>query len=133
MDIYLDFDGTVVEHAYPAIGKENDGALETIKMLKNAGHNIFLNTARVDISNYTLLLALDWFEKHSYFKILPFYAICKTKIMPEIWNLNIAKKTGRLFIDDVAYNIPLKPSIMVKGSMVDWHKVRKQLKEHGII
>lgn len=29
--IYLDFDGTVVEHTYPAVGRENPFAMEVIK------------------------------------------------------------------------------------------------------
>ena len=42
--IYLDFDGTCVEHRYPEIGKYNFGAIEVIEKLQQAGHNIILNT-----------------------------------------------------------------------------------------
>ena len=50
MNIFLDFDGTVVEHKYPAIGKYNQGAFDVVKKLIDAGHNIILNTYRVAIS-----------------------------------------------------------------------------------
>jgi len=50
MNIFLDFDGTVVEHKYPAIGKYNQGAFDVVKKLIDAGHNIILNTYRVEIS-----------------------------------------------------------------------------------
>ena len=33
MIIYLDFDGTVVEHAYPQIGANNPDALKVIRRL----------------------------------------------------------------------------------------------------
>ena len=54
MNIYLDFDGTVVEHDYPEIGKLNPGALEVIKKLQDAGHTIILNTMRVEFNDGTL-------------------------------------------------------------------------------
>ncbi|MEN9968378.1 MAG: hypothetical protein RIR94_552, partial [Bacteroidota bacterium] len=44
MTIYLDFDGTVVEHAYPQIGAPNPHALRVIGKLQAAGHQFILNT-----------------------------------------------------------------------------------------
>jgi hypothetical protein len=34
MIIAVDFDGTIVEHKYPAIGEEIPFAIETLKMLR---------------------------------------------------------------------------------------------------
>ena len=46
MIIAIDFDGTIVEHRYPAIGKELPFALETIKALQKKQHQIILWTYR---------------------------------------------------------------------------------------
>ena len=44
--IAVDFDGTIVEDAYPKVGKAKPFAIETIKMLQNDGHRIILWTYR---------------------------------------------------------------------------------------
>jgi histidinol phosphatase-like enzyme len=46
--IFVDFDGTIVEHDYPAIGEPLDGAFETLKDLKKAGYKLVLWTCRED-------------------------------------------------------------------------------------
>ena len=54
MQIFLDFDGTVVEHYYPLIGAYNQGAKEVIARLQQAGHEVILNTYRVEIEDDSL-------------------------------------------------------------------------------
>jgi hypothetical protein len=46
MVIAVDFDGTIVEHKFPKIGKEIAGACKTINDLQAAGHKIILWTCR---------------------------------------------------------------------------------------
>lgn len=46
MTIAIDFDGTIVEHNYPAIGKEKPFAIETLLELSSQGHKLILWTAR---------------------------------------------------------------------------------------
>ena len=46
MIIAVDFDGTIVEHKYPKIGKPLPFAFETLKMLIDAGHRLILWTVR---------------------------------------------------------------------------------------
>ncbi len=46
MVIAVDFDGTIVEHKYPKIGKEKPFAIATLKRLQNEGHRIALWTVR---------------------------------------------------------------------------------------
>lgn len=46
MTIAVDFDGTIVEHKYPAIGKEIPFATATLKMLQRDGHRLILWTVR---------------------------------------------------------------------------------------
>lgn len=44
--IAVDFDGTIVEHAYPKIGKEMMFAFDTLKALEERGHKLILWTYR---------------------------------------------------------------------------------------
>jgi len=46
MTIAVDFDGTIVEHKYPAIGRERPFAIETLMELSAQGHKLILWTAR---------------------------------------------------------------------------------------
>ena len=46
MVIAVDFDGTIVEHRYPSIGKELPFAIETLLKLKEDGHRLILWTVR---------------------------------------------------------------------------------------
>ena len=44
MTIAVDFDGTIVEHKYPAIGRELPFAIETLKKLRDEHHRLILWT-----------------------------------------------------------------------------------------
>ncbi len=44
--IAIDFDGTIVEHTYPKIGKELLFAFQTLKALQAEGHRLILWTIR---------------------------------------------------------------------------------------
>lgn len=57
MLIAVDFDGTIVEHKYPAIGKEIPFATETLKHLIKDGHRVILWTVR---SGKLLEDAINW-------------------------------------------------------------------------
>mgnify|MGYP004451042395 CR=1 FL=1 len=46
MIIAVDFDGTIVEHRYPAIGKEIPFAIATLKQLQADGHRLILWSVR---------------------------------------------------------------------------------------
>lgn len=46
MNIAVDFDGTIVEHRYPEIGKELPFAIDTLKKLIDNGHRIILWSVR---------------------------------------------------------------------------------------
>ena len=46
MVIAIDFDGTIVEHKYPAIGTEIPFAIDTLIKLKEEGHRLILWTVR---------------------------------------------------------------------------------------
>lgn len=46
MTIAVDFDGTIVEHKYPEIGKEIPFAIDTLKRLASEHHKIILWSVR---------------------------------------------------------------------------------------
>ena len=46
MTIAVDFDGTIVEHKYPSIGKEKPFAIDTLKQLSAEGNKLILWTSR---------------------------------------------------------------------------------------
>jgi len=46
MIIAVDFDGTIVEHKYPEIGKVKLFAFETLKQFQKQGHELILWTSR---------------------------------------------------------------------------------------
>ncbi len=46
MTIAIDFDGTIVEHRYPNIGKERPFAIATLKKLQSEHHQLILWTVR---------------------------------------------------------------------------------------
>ena len=48
MIIAVDFDGTIVEDAYPGIGREREGATETLRRLRSEGYSLILWTCRTD-------------------------------------------------------------------------------------
>lgn len=46
MTIAVDFDGTIVEHRYPAIGRERPFATATLRQLMKDGHKLILWSVR---------------------------------------------------------------------------------------
>ena len=139
MIIYLDFDGTVVEHEYPKIGRNNYGCIDIIKKLQDAGHDIILNTYRADCNDGTLEDALSYinedywmFSKDEDITMNPINKHTPLKIFPSNWNLKEAIANGVMFIDDIANGIPLKPSCMVRHAMVDWDVLDKEFEENGV-
>lgn len=70
MLIAVDFDGTIVEHRYPEIGKEIPFATDTLKRLIRDGHRLILWTVR---TGALLDEAIEWCHK----KGIDFYAVNK--------------------------------------------------------
>lgn len=93
MIIAVDFDGTIVEHRYPAIGKELPFALETIKALQKKQHQIILWSFRV---GNELNEAVEFCKKRG----VEFYAVNKS-YPEEQFDETISRKINAdLFIDD---------------------------------
>jgi len=142
--IYLDFDGTCVEFAYPQIGQANFGCIEVIEKLQQAGHTIVLNTYRVECKNGTLEQALEWFEsawnyladeersrKKDLLLRLPF-EYTSYKRYPGCWDWDSFNANNLIFIDDECKGIPLKKCCIRDSYMVDWEELDKQFQNHNI-
>jgi hypothetical protein len=143
MKIYLDFDGTVVEHEYPKIGRCNFGCFEIIKKLQDAGHEIILNTMRVEFNDGSKdqalrylsmghLMVLDRSQRSTWKLTYEITRCTYKKLHPDRWDLPSAIKSGVMYIDDIAPDIPLKNCSFIQGKMVDWTELDRQFIEHNI-
>lgn len=111
--IAVDFDGTIVEHAYPKIGKEMLFAFATLKALQARGHKLILWTIR---TGHLLDEAVEFCRQNG----VEFY--CVNKNFPdEEWTPDTPRKINAdIFIDD--RNI---------GGFVGWSKVWQMLHPDG--
>lgn len=91
--IAVDFDGTIVEHNYPAIGKEMLFAFATIKQLQKKGHKLILNTYRI---GPLLEEAVEYCRQNG----VEFYAVNKNYPEEEITENTPRKLNVDVFIDD---------------------------------
>lgn len=140
MEILIDFDGTVVTHEFPEIGKDI-GAIPVLKDLVKKGHKLILFTMRSDKTNVTsdhgeiivsedkhLSNAVKWFHKNK----IPLYGI-QTNPTQHTWTSS-PKAYGQLIIDDTALGCPLKINTDISSRpYVDWTLVRKLLYVRGIL
>lgn len=93
MIIAVDFDGTIVEHKYPSIGKTKLFAFETLKALQQKQHTLILWTYR---SGKELGEAIEFCKKNG----VEFYAINKN-YPEEVFNDEISRKINAdVYIDD---------------------------------
>lgn len=110
--IAIDFDGTIVEDAFPKIGKPMIFALETIKKLQSDGHRLILWTYR---SGRKLKEAVAFCEENG----IEFYAVNKN-YPEEQFDEKISRKINAdLFIDD--RNI---------GGFIGWTEIYKIIFNH---
>jgi len=97
MVIAVDFDGTIVEHKYPEIGRALPFAFETLKSLRKEGHLLILWTYR---SGKFLDDAVLFCRKNG----LEFYAVNKNSPNEE-YNSSISRKIlADIYIDDRNFN-----------------------------
>lgn len=91
--IAVDFDGTIVEDAYPAVGKPKLFAFETLKKLQNEGHRLILWTYR---SGKKLEEAVKFCESNG----ISFYAV-NASYQDEEFDYETSRKIhADIFIDD---------------------------------
>jgi len=93
MIIAVDFDGTIVQHKYPAIGKEITYAIKALQHLQQKGHKLILWTYR---SGKELNDAVKFCEKRG----LVFHAVNNNFDGEEFDNTYSRKIYADLYIDD---------------------------------
>ena len=91
--IAVDFDGTIVEDAYPSIGKERLFAFETLKKLQEEGHRLILWTYR---HGKALNEAVAYCKENG----ITFYAVNKSFPEEQFDEKYSRKINADLFIDD---------------------------------
>ncbi|MFN5911090.1 MAG: hypothetical protein ACK45H_07140 [Bacteroidota bacterium] len=129
---YLDFDGTVVEHAYPEIGAKNPGSIDVIRKLQHAGHTIILNTYRADLDPQSLEAAIHYLEQKEH-GLEPMHDVTPAKIHPPDWNWDAFMSTGVIFIDDTCKGTPLRRNMALEyGFMVDWNVLHDWFSDKGL-
>lgn len=93
MKIAVDFDGTIVEHEYPHIGKTKIFAFETLKLLQENGHQLILWTFR---SGKNLDEAIEFCKKNDFV----FYSV-NSNFPNEKFDGTFSRKLNAdIFIDD---------------------------------
>ena len=114
MTIAVDFDGTIVEHRYPAIGPEKPFAIDTLKYLCAQRHKLILWTVR---EGELLDEAVAYCRRRG----LEFYAVNKNYPEEKPTHEGYSRKLqADLFIDD--RNL---------GGLPDWGEIYRMLSGEG--
>jgi hypothetical protein len=123
MNILIDFDGTIVAHAFPQIGGDI-GAFPVLEKLIAKGHTLTLFTMR---SGKELQEAVEYI----YLNRIHLYGINKTPGQTT-WTTS-PKAYGQLIIDDISLGIPLMFDENTQRDCVDWRGVEALLIEKEIL
>lgn len=118
MYICLDFDGTVVDHTYPAIGEPVPGALKYLRYLQLHGAKIILWTMRSDGPDGDLLQdAVQYLTENG----IHLYGINENPDQLE-WTSS-PKAYGHVYVDDTGIGCPLISPRGFNRPCVNWKKV----------
>lgn len=116
MTIAVDFDGTIVDHRYPAIGKERPFAVATLRQMQQDDPDLKLILWTVR-EGELLQQAVDWCAKRG----LNFYAVNSNypDELPSATAVNqgCRKVTADIYIDD--RNL---------GALPSWPEIYRQIK-----
>ena len=113
--IAVDFDGTIVEHAYPKIGKEQLFAFQTLRALLAEGHRLVLWTIR---EGRLLNEAVEYCRKNG----VEFYALNETFPGEGFTEGQSRKVNVDLFIDD-----------RIVGGFPGWSAIWEELSRQGVV
>ena len=122
--IAVDFDGTCVEHDYPDVGMDVEGAVDVLKALNAKGHKLILFTMR---SGSKLDAAVRWFKERK----IELWAV-NTNPEQKSWTDSV-KVHADLYIDDSAVGCPLMFIDDAPRPMVNWAKVRERLEYDRVL
>ena len=140
--IAVDFDGTVVTHDFPKVGKDI-GAVPVLKDLVNAGHEIILFTMRSHgnpviqkgygrdhkgsiLDTDVLDDAINWFKAND----IPLFGINENPTQKS-WT-NSPKVYAHVIIDDTACGAPVLYDENGR-EYIDWKRVREWLVLKGYL
>lgn len=123
MTIAIDFDGTVVSHEFPRIGKDI-GAIPVLKKFIEHGYKLILLTMR---DGENLENAIRWFEDNE----IPLYDVNKNRSQLK-WTTS-RKVHADIYIDDQALGIPLTYDPNCRRPYVNWSEVEKLMTQKGLL
>ncbi|MBO5671786.1 MAG: hypothetical protein J6R81_01285 [Alistipes sp.] len=122
--IAIDFDGTCVEHDYPSVGLDVEGAVDTLRALNKKGHRLILYTMR---SGAKLDAALRWFKERG----IELWAVNENPEQKS-WTESI-KVYAHYYIDDSALGCPIKFIDGAQRPVIDWAKMREIMEYNRIL
>jgi hypothetical protein len=115
LTIAVDFDGTIVDHAYPNLGQPNLGAIEAMLEWQEKGAKLILWTMR---SGDELMEALKYTANHG----IEFYGVNGN---PDQWVWTKSPKAlADIYVDDAAFGAPLIHPEGFNRPCIDWSVVR---------
>lgn len=124
MIIAVDFDGTCVEHDYPSVGIDVEGAVEVLRAIVAKRHRLILFTMR---SGSKLDDAVRWFRDRK----IELWAVNENPEQRE-WTSS-PKVYADLYIDDSAIGCPIRFIDGVRHPVVNWSKIKSILESDGIL
>lgn len=107
----IDFDGTLVEHMYPQIGAEVEGAFEWLDRLQSAGVKLILWTMR---DGGTLAEAVEFCAERG----IVFWGV-NSNPGQHTWSAS-PKQYAHVYVDDAAAGCPLRTRPGSRRAFVDW-------------
>ena len=122
--IAVDFDGTIVTHAYPNIGREVPNAIRVLTKLQEQGTQLILWTMR---SGDRLDEAVRYCEE----KGITFWGINQNPAQSE-WTSS-PKAYAPIYIDDAALGCPTLFDKETNRPMVNWRDVEAILIRRGVL
>jgi hypothetical protein len=121
MYICVDFDGTIVDHAFPKIGQPVPHAIKWLKRFTELGADLILFTTRSDGQKYGDVLtdAVNYLKENG----IELFGVNKNP--SQIAWTNSPKAYGHFYIDDAAVGCPLIHPAGFYRPCVNWKKVGK--------
>ena len=118
MKIAIDFDGTIVEHCFPAIGRAVPKAFYWMRRFQQAGAKLILFTMRSDGQKHgdVLTQAVEFCRRQG----IEFYGVNRDPDQ-DTWTSS-PKAYAQRYIDDAAVGCPLAYPVSGRP-YVDWDKV----------
>lgn len=114
MIIVIDFDGTIVENAYPEIGNLRKNVKKVLQRLHEEGHEIIINTCRAGIFEGNVYSFLQ--QENIFFT----YINCNIPWKIEQYGQDCRKISGDVYIDDKSLG----------GIPDDWEEIYTMLQKH---